>query len=94
MSNQATTPYSNQCDILGDLWIDYKNDVEFEDFISYNDLGLPLAYAISGGIIESSPLAEGFIKETFSLLIEALEVEDVGFESLTDLLIASGRADI
>jgi hypothetical protein len=94
MSETATTPYSNQCNILGDLWIEYKNDEEFSDFISYNDLGLPLAYAVSGGIIESSPLAEGFITETFSLLISALEITDEGFESLADVLIASGRVEI
>jgi hypothetical protein len=72
------------------LWIEYKNDTEFADFIEYNDLGLPLAYAISNGIVESTPIAEGFITETFDLFLEGLELEDTGFETLSDVLILRG----
>jgi len=85
------TTYETQCDILGELWIQYKNDEEFDDFIQYNDLGLPLAYAISGGIIQSTPIAENFVEETFELLLSGLELEDEGFDSLEDVLIAAGR---
>jgi hypothetical protein len=53
----------------------------------YNDLGLPLAYAISAGIVESSPLAEGFINETFDLFITSMgEITDEGYESLDDII--------
>lgn len=87
MTEQTSTPFSNKCDILGDLWIDYKGDPKFQDFIQYNDLGLPLAYAISSGIVETSPIAEGFIVETFDLFLEALGVEDTGFETLDDIMV-------
>lgn len=87
MSDSTPTPFSNRCEILGDLWIDYKGDPEFADFIQYNDLGLPLAYAISGGIVESTPIAEGFVNETFNLLLEALGVKDEGYDSLSDLIM-------
>ena len=90
MTDSPTTPFSSKCDILGDLWIEYKNDTEFADFIEYNDLGLPLAYAISNGIVESTPIAEGFITETFDLFLEGLELEDTGFETLSDVLILRG----
>jgi hypothetical protein len=66
--------------------LNYKQDPEFADFIEYADLGLPLAYAISNGIIETAPLAENFIVETFDLLLGALEIEDTGFEVLADIL--------
>ena len=75
-----------KCEILADLWLNYKQDPEFADFIEYADLGLPLAYAISNGIIETAPLAENFIVETFDLLLGALEIEDTGFEVLADIL--------
>lgn len=94
MSEDITTTFDSKCEILGELWIEYKNDAEFEDFIEYNDLGLPLAYAISSGIINSTPIAEGFVTETFELLLSGLEIEDEGFESLADVLIASGKADL
>lgn len=86
----AKTKFSNKCDILAELWIEYKNDVEFEDFISYNDLGLPLAYAISSGIVERSKLSEGFISETFDLFLEVLDIKDAGFETLSEILILDG----
>jgi hypothetical protein len=35
------TPIETIYEILADLWINYKYDDEFEDFIEYNDLGLP-----------------------------------------------------
>jgi hypothetical protein len=87
MSETNTTPYSNKCDILADLWMNYRSDEGFLDFIEYNDLGLPIAYAISNGIVSTSPLAEEYINETFDLLLTALEIEeDTGFDSLDNLL--------
>ena len=42
--------------------MEYRDDVEFKDFIEYNDLGLPLAYAIAEGIVEKTDIASNFIK--------------------------------
>lgn len=80
------TTYENKCDILAELWINHKNDDEFEDFITYNDLGLPLAYAVSTGIADSNPKIENFINETFEALLEGLERDDEGFEALSEIL--------
>lgn len=91
MTEKHTTHFSNKCDILAELWVEYKKDGEFEDFIEYNDLGLPLAYAISTGIVSVSPRAEMFVNETFDLLLVALERKDEGFESLADLLLLDGE---
>jgi hypothetical protein len=66
--------------------MDYRGDVEFQDFIEYNDLGLPLAYAISEGIVEKTDISSNFINEAFDILLAALGVEDTGFESLEDML--------
>jgi hypothetical protein len=90
MTDSATTPFSNRCEILGDLWVAYKGDPEFEDFISYNDLGLPLAYVLANEIVKSTDLAEKFVDETFDLLLAGLEIEDTGFETLDDLLGEAG----
>ena len=81
-----TTEFESRCQILSDLWINYKKDEEFADFIEYNDLGLPLAYAIAEGIVEKTELAENFINETFELLLSALDIEDEGFETLDGIL--------
>ena len=81
-----STPLENKISILSELWSDYKGEEEFADFIEYNDLGLPLAFAIDGGIVQTTEIAERFISETFDLLLEGLNLEDTGFESLNDVL--------
>jgi len=86
MTDSLTTPFSSRCDILAELWIGYKGDQEFQDFIQYNDLGLPLAYAISTEIVAATAKSEMFINETFELLLAGLDLTDEGFDSLEDLL--------
>ena len=80
------TPFSSQCEILADLWLNYRTDETFSDFFHYNDLGLPLAYAITNQIVEAGQTAENLVSETFALLIEGLGIDDTGFENLDDLL--------
>jgi hypothetical protein len=81
------TTYSNKAIILADLWQDYRDDEDFQDFIEYNDLGLPLAYAVANGIVESNPMVEQFVEESFRLLLVGLEIkEDGDFETLDDVL--------
>lgn len=85
-----TTTFANKVNILADLWLNYRDDEEFTDFIEYNDLGLPLAYAYANGILtEITAQAEAFIDEAFGLLIAGLNVEDTGFDNLDDLLGSS-----
>jgi hypothetical protein len=80
-----TTPIEVQTDILAELWLNHKDEPEFEDFVTYNDLGLPLAYCINNGIVEANEVANKFIRESFALLVEALGLEDTGFDCLGDL---------
>jgi hypothetical protein len=86
MSEIITTPYSNKCEILGELWLKYRSEEEFEDFIDYNDLGLPIAYAIANDIVKSTDLAKAFVEETFDLLLASVNIEDTGWDNLDDLL--------
>lgn len=83
---ERTTPLSSRAEMLADLWMNYRDDEEFKDFVEYNDLGLPLSYAFANSIVESNEQVETLIDETFNLLLAALGVdEDTGFESLDDL---------
>jgi hypothetical protein len=86
MSETQNTPFSTKCEILADLWMAYRKDEQFIDFIEYNDLGLPIAYAIHAEIVEAKSPAIDFINETFELLLSALDVEDTGYENLDDIL--------
>lgn len=86
-TDDEETSFETRCEILGELWVEYKNDEEFEDFIQYNDLGLPLAYAISTGINTPTVKSKKFINETWKLFLEKVEVEDSGFDGLDEILI-------
>jgi hypothetical protein len=68
------------------LWLSYRNDEQFQDFIEYNDLGLPIAYAIDNSIVKSTEMAQRFVEESFDVFLASLNVEDTGFENLDDLL--------
>lgn len=80
------TTNENKAFILSDLWMNYRNDEEFKDFCEYNDLGLPLAYAINTGIVNNTDMSAQFINETFDLLLAGLDMEDTGFDHLDDIL--------
>lgn len=80
------TTLENKINILSELWMNYRDESEFQDFIEYNDIGLPLSYAISSGIVKTTDRANSFINETFDLLLAGLGVEDQGFESLDEIL--------
>jgi hypothetical protein len=89
--NMSETTSENKALILSELWLGYKTDDNFEDFFSYNDLGLPLAYAVANGIVKATEVSDRFINETFNLLLASLEVEDQGFEELDDIFIVAPR---
>lgn len=87
----SETTSENKADILSELWLVYKHDPNFEDFFAYNDLGLPLSYAVANGIVKGTELSVKFINETFTLLLASLEVEDEGFTSLDDIFMIAPR---
>lgn len=71
------TPFSNRCRILGDLWIFFKNDEDFADFVQYNDLGLPLAYFVAEGMVTiADDKAQEYINETWDLFAESLGLDN------------------
>jgi len=80
--------------ILAELWIDYRDDEAFEEFVDYNDVGLPLAYFIYSEIVPATPRADLYLSETFDMLLASLNLEDTkqgGFDSLGEMLEASGQ---
>jgi hypothetical protein len=83
----TATSFDDRCSILAELWMNYRNDQNFEDFISYNDLGLPLAYLLDNEIVKSTALSVKFINETFDLLLGSLELKDNGYVTLDDIFL-------
>lgn len=87
------TPEKTVIAILSDLWMNYRDEEGLSDFIEYNDLGLPLAYAINTDIVDVSPRAAVYLEETFQLLLDTLAIDDTGFETLDEMFDAAEKAD-
>ena len=88
-----TTNFLNKTSILAELWMNYRDDEGLQDFVEYNDLGLPLAYFLYNELVLPTKQSEIYIEETFSLLVAALDVEDIGFESLDEMLGSANEND-
>lgn len=78
-------PFSDKCGILGQFWFDFRDDQKLADFITYNDIGLPLAWFIATGVVTPNPMAEDYINESFELFLSALEVKEDELEGLDTL---------
>ena len=86
----SRTSYETRVSILSELFLKYKEDDTFKDLREYADLGLPLAYAISTGVVPSTEKAQELVEDAFEGLLEILEIaEDEGFKDLDDLLAES-----
>ena len=80
------TSFDNVCSILAELWVEHKNEKTFQDFVTYNDLGLPLAFLVDSEIVIPTEIAKKYIQETWEMLLKSLEiVNDIGFTSLEDI---------
>lgn len=66
--------------------MNYRDDDQMKDFVEYNDLGLPLAYLLLNDIAVANENSEGYIDETYGLLVAALQVKDREYESLDEML--------
>jgi hypothetical protein len=77
---------SNKISILAELWMNYRDDDELDEFMEYNDLGLPLAYLLANEIVLSTPEAEMYINETYDLLVAYFTVEDREWQSLDEMM--------
>ena len=85
------TTFENKVDILGNFYMNYRDSKELEDFFEFNDLGLPLAFLATEGVAEITPEGIQYIDETWTLLLGLFEIEDMGFESLEELLASKSE---
>ena len=66
--------------------MNYRDDEQLKDFVEYNDLGLPMAYFLMNELVLPTKQSEVYVNETYDLLVASLGAEDIGFESLDELL--------
>ena len=78
--------FKEKASVISSLWIEFRHDEDFSDFMNYNDIGCPLAYVFSNGLAtELSQVGIDMITETFNMFLGLLEVtEDEINEVLPD----------
>ena len=92
-TSENMTTFENKIAILAEIFTGYRADENFEDFVAYNDLGLPLSYMLDTGIVTKTDRCVSFIEDSFTSLLNELGQEDENWQSLEDLLISAGRLD-
>jgi hypothetical protein len=77
----SKTPFSNKCEILGSLWLNYREEARtneaWESFFEYNDIGLPLAYFISDALVSPTDEDATFllIDETWEMFCKYIDID-------------------
>lgn len=82
------TAFSTKCEILGTLWLYYK-DTEHEnwqEFFQWADIGLPLAYLVWQDLASAKADGKSNIEETWNTFCEMISIDPNG--SYTDLASA------
>ena len=86
-----TTDFSNQIEILGAFYIDYREDSELKDFLEFNDIGLPLAWLCREGLCEINEDGKKYVAESWEMFLIALGIKDEGFENLGEVFAKADR---
>lgn len=86
-----TTDFSNQVNILGEFYINYREDSELKDFLEFNDIGLPLAYLASEGLCDISDDGKKYVAESWEMFLLAMGITDEGFENLGEIFAKTGK---
>ncbi len=68
--------FETVCGILGELHSNYSDSKDFRSFIEFNDLGLPLAFLTSQGlVVELSDDGRRYVIDTFDMFVSSLKVD-------------------
>lgn len=92
----SKTPFSNKCDVLGELWLFYGEEVEelkheeWKEFWNYADIGLPLAYMIWKELVTINPIAVKYIDEAWDYFCKMIKIDpEEIYEGIEDAWNAS-----
>jgi len=94
----SKTQFSNKCDILGALWLFYREQADTNEawrvFFEYNDVGLPLAYLLSYETVIPNPdnkEAVDTVEETWDMFCSYIEIDPDGEYSVIEDCFAASK---
>lgn len=75
--------FVEKVEVIGKLWVEFRNDKDFSGFMQYNDIGCPMAYMVAEGLIkELNPIGEQLIAETFTMFLNLVNVTEEEIDSV------------
>ena len=81
------TSLEDKAQIIVEFTQDYFNGGEYEDFFDYNDLGTPLAVAITQEMADLTDSGREVLEETWTNLCDLFDADaTASFESIDDLI--------
>lgn len=77
----------SKADIIVQFTQDQFVNEEYDEFFNYNDLGVPIAIALSNGLVNLTEDGEALINETWKDLCELFDADpEEEYESIDDLM--------
>ena len=80
------TTFSNNVEILADLWLNYSQDERFAGFAEINNVGLPLAFLVKYNFCTLTDEGTKSINDTFAELLDMIDIDDTGFDNLNQMI--------
>jgi hypothetical protein len=97
MTNMSKTTFSTKCEILGTLWLWYKDtdNEDWSEFFSWADVGLPLAYASWQNLSTLKPEGKNTVEETWTEFCTMISIDpDAKYTDLKGAFSASPNKEI
>lgn len=91
------TAFSTKCEILGTLWMWYKDtdNPNWREFFDWADLGLPLAYTVWQGLATAKPEGKDIVEETWKVFCDMISIDANGkYDDLKSAFDASSQPEI
>lgn len=83
-----TTPFSNKCAILAQVYIDYSEDEKFSQLCYTHDIGIPLAYAVSRNLAVANDDGMVFVDNAWEDFCEILGIDHYGeYDSFDSMMV-------
>jgi len=78
--------FADKTGILGQLWIDFRDDENFSAFMDYNDIGVPMAYYVAEGLVDGlTDLGKQYVEESIDMMFKLLEITEAEVEELDEI---------
>jgi hypothetical protein len=78
--------FADKTGILAQLWIDFREDDQFNAFMEYNDIGVPMAYYMAEGLVTGlTPLGEQYVEESIDMMFKLLEITEAEVDELHEI---------